>query len=425
MPGELPPLPPRSSAADPGGGDGLPREGRESATIPAAANLEAPMEEVADHLLSVADILKADHYVTPDAPGETATPLLPVIRPPARAEVASPVAPSPVAAPPIASIPAAKDLTGRPAARVGLVAGGIVFALLVARSMISGDRSVTWLALLGMNVVGTAGFNLMLRRSAWKHADQWLTAAVLQTGLWLPFLATEIVKPITFPSYTPADAGLLGLAVAALIGLQYCNVKALEHLEASVFSVIYNSRILFITLLGTFFLSEAIGIWALLGGGFIFLAIFIVRQKSTRAASAQGVIFALGAALSMSVMNTCEKELIRLVGYEQYIFPMFTIAAVIMWTIVLLRRTPQPLQIFFQPQSYALMILRACAGIGFSYSLVFGPVAVSSYISSLSVVLLVVFGMLFLGERDYLKSKIAATAVAIIGLTLILIDHIR
>jgi hypothetical protein len=56
--------------------------------------------------------------------------------------------------------------------------------------------------------------------------------------------------------------------------------------------------------------------------------------------------------------------------------------------------------------------------------LVYGPVAVSSYVSSLSVVLLVIFGMLFLGEKDYFKAKVAAAVSALAGLTLILIERL-
>ncbi len=266
---------------------------------------------------------------------------------------------------------------------------------------------------------------MLLRRSSWRHEDQWLTATILQTGLFIPFLFKEIVSPIHFPSYTPFEILLLGIAVTGIISLQFFNVKALENLEASVFSVVYNTRILFITLLGTFFLSEDIGLWAMLGGLFIFLAIFIVKQKGSKSLTKQGIMYAIGAALAMSVLNTCEKELIKLVGYEQYIFPLFLAAAIIMWVTVYARKTKNPLKLLTTPHSFLLMALRACAGIGFSYALVFGPVAVSSYISSLSVVLLVVFGMLFLNERDFLKSKIQATAVAILGLTFILIDSLK
>jgi drug/metabolite transporter (DMT)-like permease len=305
-----------------------------------------------------------------------------------------------------------------------MVVGAIVFGAIFIQSLLSGEKSITWLGLISMNVVGTAGFDLLLRGSSWQKVDRWLTATILQTGLFLPFLAKEVVSPIHFPHYTPSDYLLLGGAVTALITLQFCNVKALQHLEASVFSVVYNARILFATVLGLVFLSESVGMWSLIGGALIFLAIFIVRQRSAKAIAKQGIIFGLGAALAMSVMNTCEKELIKLVGYEQYIFPMFTVAAIIMWIVVLVRRTEAPFKLLIKPRGILLMALRACAGIGFSYSLVFGPVAVSSYISSLSVVLLVVFGMLFLGERDFIKSKLAATATAIAGLTLILIDSL-
>jgi drug/metabolite transporter (DMT)-like permease len=333
----------------------------------------------------------------------------------------------PVITPPTPTQAPAAESASRPATKLRLpllVIGLVIYIAIFIQSLLSHEKTITWLALLSMNVVGTVGFDLMLRRSSWQHIDRWLTATILQTGLFLPFLAKEIVAPIHFPPYTLFDFVLLGTAVTGLIALQFCNVKALEHLEASVFSVIYNSRIFFATAFGLVFLSESVGIWALLGGLLIFAAIFIIKQKGARAVTIQGIIYGLGAALAISAMNTCEKELIKLVGYEQYIFPMFTIAAIIMWVVVLVRRTPAPFNLLIRPESLLIMTLRACAGIGFSYSLVFGPVAVSSYISSLSVVFIVVFGMLFLGEWDYVKSKIIATAVAILGLTFILIDSL-
>lgn len=281
-----------------------------------------------------------------------------------------------------------------------------------------------WYLLIFLHLAGTVGFNLLLRHSMLRRADQWFTATVLQTGLFLPFLAWEIFRPIQFPAYTPYQLVLLGVAVAMLVALQYCNVKALQYLEAGVFSVVYNVRILFATLLGILFLSEPIGPWALLGGALIFAAIFIVRQKGKEAVTKRGVLYGLGAAASISIMNACEKELIHQVGYEQYIFPMFAIATVIMWGVVLQRRTPAPLHLLVQKQNLALMALRACAGIGFSAALIFGPMSVTSYLSSLSVVLVVLFGMVFLGERDYMKSKLASAAVALLGLTCILIGNV-
>lgn len=299
--------------------------------------------------------------------------------------------------------------------------------IIIGIVIISNNRTLTWLSLLGLNVVGTVGFNLLLRKLSWTRKDDWFTAAVLQTGLMVPFLIKEFVAPIHFPAYTLFDYLLLATAVTGLVFLQFCSVRALKYIEASVFSVVFNTRILFATIFATVFLGEVNHVDDLIGGLLIFMAVFIIEQKGMKAITAKGVLFAVGAALSISIMNTCEKELIRQVGFEQYIFPMFTIAAIIIWSIVLMRKTKEqiPFRLIVQPQSLLLMVLRACAGIGFSYSLVFGPVATSSYISSLSVVLLVVFGALFLGERDYIRSKAVATITAIAGLTFILLDSLK
>lgn len=376
-----------------------------------------------DHLADVVDKLEDDIKRPPPPPSlpNAPAPQIAAVQPVDEPRQSPPPAEAPITATDKSELAKPRAQTVKLSYPV-LAGGGAIFSAVFIYSLLSGHRNLTWLGLISMNVVGTAGFDLLLRGSSWRQVDRWLTATILQTGLFLPFLVKEIVRPIHFPHYTSFDILLLMCAVVALITLQFCNVKALQHLEASVFSVVYNARILFATVLGYLFLSESVGPMALFGGLLIFLAIFIVRQQGVKAIARQGLLFGLGAALAMSTMNTCEKELIKLVGYEQYIFPMFTIAAVIMWAVVLIRRVEAPYKLVLQPRGLLLMALRACAGIGFSYSLVFGPVAVSSYLSSLSVVLLVVFGMLFLGERDYLRAKLAATGTAIIGLTLILFD---
>lgn len=47
-----------------------------------------------------------------------------------------------------------------------------------------------------------------------------------------------------------------------------------------------------------------------------------------------------------------------------------------------------------------------------------------NYIAGMSVILMVLFGALLLGERDYLLRKAIATAVAISGLTVIFLSHV-
>jgi drug/metabolite transporter (DMT)-like permease len=363
------------------------------------------LESAADHLESVADQLT--HHLAPPAITPTALPAAPAI-------------PGAPAIPAAATAPSLSAQLAIPSTLFVIVA----LLLVLFESLQTQNKTLTWITLLTMNVVGTVGFNVMLRRSAWQKVDQWVTATVLQTGLFLPFLLKEIISPIHFPVFTPFDLFLIALAVTCLITLQFCNVKALQHLETSVFAVIFNSRIILATIFGTILLSELVSPWALVGGGLIFAAIFIVRQKGTKAITAQGIMYGLGAALAMSLMNTCEKELIKQVGYQQYIFPMWGAAAIIMWAVIFARRIQAPYRLLIRPQGLVIMTLRAYAGIGFTAALIYGSVAVSSYVSSLSVVLTIIIGMLFLGERDYLKYKLAAAGVALAGLSFILIDRL-
>ena len=400
---------------------------------PAGADPTEQLAAVTDHLNEVVDKLEDDiKRPPPPPPTPPSTPNATV------AEIAATLPPHETPEPPHATQPVivenepapatdASEQVPRPALKINpiwLIAGTCIYTVILIQSLRTSEKSITWLALLSMNVFGTVAYNLLLKRSEWKKVDQWVTAAVMQTGLAIPFLVKEIIRPIHFPAFTPFEYMLMAFCIVALITLQICNVKALKHLEASVYSVIFNSRIMLATLFGAFFLSESIGIWALLGGTLIFLAIFVVKQKSTRSVTTLGVLFSLGAALAMSSMNTCEKELIKLVGYQQYVFPVWTIAAVLMWIIVISRRTAIPYKMIFHPQGLSMMAVRAFAGIGFTASLMFGPLAVSSYISSLSVVFLVICGMLFFGEWDYLRSKIIATATSFVGLTFILIDSL-
>src|ERR1700752_62551 len=97
-----------------------------------------------------------------------------------------------------------------------------------------------WVALLCFHLVGLVGFNLTLRTSLLAKADRFTLAAIAQTGIALPAIILLIVKPPHFGSFTAADYCYLLCAIGLTIGLQVTNVKALQYLEASVFSVLYN-----------------------------------------------------------------------------------------------------------------------------------------------------------------------------------------
>lgn len=283
-----------------------------------------------------------------------------------------------------------------------------------------------WLLLLFVHVLGLSGFNLTLRRSLLNKADPFTMATVMQTGIAIPAVILMIVRPMTFGAYDHPRY-VIGFITALLltIGLQVSNTKAVEYLEASVYPMLYNLRILFITVLGILFVHESFVAVRVFGGILILLAIFIVQQKGSRAVTHKGLWWGVTAALVLSFLNMNEKLMLNDVGFFNY-FPIMSVSAAgLMWMYLLTRRTKPDVSLFRQTQTVQLMVLRAVSAYGFTSALAVGAlVSVANYISAMSVIVMVIFGVVLLGERDYLGRKAAATAVAVAGLTVVLLSYL-
>jgi uncharacterized membrane protein len=120
-----------------------------------------------------------------------------------------------------------------------------------------------------------------------------------------------------------------------------------------------------------------------------------------------------------------EKTLIGQVGYLGYAVPVMLSAAIIMWAVVLLSGRKIKLSYIREPKTIQLMVLRALSAYGFTLAFSAGAViSVATYISSLSVIIIVLLGIWFLNEKDHIKQKITATILAVIGLTTILISKL-
>jgi drug/metabolite transporter (DMT)-like permease len=282
-----------------------------------------------------------------------------------------------------------------------------------------------WLALLGVHLIGLVGFNLLLRKSVLGKVDKMTLATIMQTGIAVPALVLLVLFPPNFSSFTAVDFILIACATALGITLQVTNVKALQYLEASVFSILYNLRIILTTVLGILFLGESTELLRILGGVIILLAIVTVKQRSSRTNNSKGVWWAIAAVFALSFLNLTEKTLINSIGFLEY-FPIAAVlAAAIMWGYLVASKRKVDTKLLLQPKMLQLMTLRALSGYGFSLALAAGAlISVANYISGMGVIFTVLLGVIWLRERDYLFRKILATVVAVIGLTLVLLSGI-
>lgn len=282
-----------------------------------------------------------------------------------------------------------------------------------------------WLLFLALHLVGLTGYNLVLRKSLVGNVDRWTLATVMQTAIALPMVVALVIAPPPLSLYTWPRILLVAVTALLALALHIANVKALQHLEASVYSILYNLRIPLTTVLGILFLQESPTALQVAGGLLIFLAVTLVRQKGSKATTGTGVLWGIAAAVIISLLNFGEKKLIAEVGYLNYAIPVMLLASLFMVLITVLRKQKVDFDAFKQPQTVALMGLRALSAYGFTLAFNAGGIlSVSSYISSMSVIITVALGVLVLNERDWLKQKALATLIAVIGLTAILIANL-
>ena len=279
-----------------------------------------------------------------------------------------------------------------------------------------------WITLLLLHLVGLVGYSLLLRKQAVAHhLHPWVLATLLQTGIMLPMIIAAPFLPIDLGRFTPASIALSCVAVVLGIVILFSITKALHYLEASTYSVIYNLRIVIATVLAALLLSEVPSVWHIVGAALIVAAIVTVRQRGSQRVTKTGIAWGLVAAVCISIMNVVEKQLIHDVGVLTGA-PIITIAVgAIMWGVLLARRYKLPREYIFTKQIIGLMTLRSLSNWAFIFALATGAlVSVATFVSAISVVLIIGLGALLLGERDYLRRKILAATLAGLGLVAVI-----
>ena len=276
-----------------------------------------------------------------------------------------------------------------------------------------------WYSFLILHLVGLVGYNLVLRRSLSRRADPWVQAALMQTGIALPIIIVSWFVPLHLGAMTDEVGFLLCLALSLTIALHITNTLSLQRLEAGVHSVLYNVRLLFVTILGVILLGEYVSFLQIVGGGLIFMAAFIIRQRGSHKTTRAGVAWAVSCAMTIACLNIVEKKLVTSVGYVTYMTLMAYIATPLLWGIVLVLKRPIDRQLFCQKKTYLLMTFRALSAHCFVLALSAGLVSITSFISGPGVIIIMILGALLLGERDHPRQKILATMLATLGLACI------
>ncbi len=282
-----------------------------------------------------------------------------------------------------------------------------------------------WILLLTMHLIGIVGYTVYLRKSALSTIDKTLLAALMQTAVFVPVLFVLAFSGGVNLQLAPWQWALLVLSGFSLVGIQFLGIIALKYLEASVFTIIFNLRLLFTTLFGFLVLSELPTPLQLLGGLVIFASIIALNLHRQRRYASKPIVFGILITLYFSVHATLEKFNIVHIGLLPYFVVSGGLATVILWAWVWQRRIRLTrVAESFDWHTAQLLVLRTMSAWGYVLALQYGSLAVTNYVSGMSVPLIVLYGVFKLKERTELREKITATLIAFAGLTLILVGHL-
>lgn len=282
-----------------------------------------------------------------------------------------------------------------------------------------------WLILITAHLIGIVGYTLLLRKSVLGNLSKTLMAALMQTAIFLPSILFLIFGNVTF-SHSITEWFFLILGGFMLAGLMITNVWALSHLDASLFTILYNLRLLMTTILGFLILGELPSPLQMLGGLIILVSIFMLNLHQNKRWRSKSILIGLFAMLWFSFHAVLEKYNLQRLDFQSYFFTFSLIGTVLMWLLVIYKRINIMGQIehIHDKKIYALLVTRALSAYGYTYALLYGSLAVTNYVSGMSVALIVLFGIHVLGEKEDMKQKLTAVGVACVGLTLILMGRI-
>ncbi len=245
----------------------------------------------------------------------------------------------------------------------------------------------------------------------------------LFTGIFVVIIGF-LLHAFSFPHITPF---LLFFLIMGIFLYAFGNLyifKALKETEASKFTVIYSTRVLFTILVAVIFLSESFVIKQMIGTILIFSGIVIVSLKSNKLHLQKGDLYALIAAVFFGLANANAKFLLHSFAVYPYMAYVFFAPPILLGVIY-----PKELQYishFFEKKNFIKMfwvsLFWALANISFFEAIKRTPsISILSSMQLTSVIVTVILSIVFLKERKNIGKKLVGTVISFIGLILLTI----
>lgn len=247
-------------------------------------------------------------------------------------------------------------------------------------------------------------------------------------AVWAQFLSGFLLLIYAFiagfkiPSNFTIILPNLLLMLIAYTGMNIFVYKALNYTEASVFTVLFAARVIFIVLGATILLKEPFSVKQISGTALIILSIVIISFKKQNIKFKKGELFSLLAGLFLAVGAINDTYILKVFDVKSYSPFGFLIPSFLIWGLNLrssknIIKLPR-LKIF--PGIVLLAAIYSASYLFYNLAYFSGNNAGQmAAIYQITSVLTVILAIILLKERSKLLIKLLAAILGFIGVLLI------
>lgn len=257
------------------------------------------------------------------------------------------------------------------------------------------------------------------------------------------FIKQDESDPIAYATLFQLFCGFIMVIIAAIFGIHIPDLrplalnlllvpvfyglatlfiyKSLKNVEASIFTILFASRAIWIILGGVLLLREVFLPVQILGTVLILGSVIMVSwSKSVR--FQRGEYFALLAASLFALGTVNDTFILKVMDPTTYLGYSFLAPGIFIWLI-----NWKKSKLIFKTMTtkaskniWIISIVYSISALGFYWAYTVGRnIAQIASIYQISTITTIVFAVLLLKERDHLLRKLIATAIGFIGVLLV------
>lgn len=277
---------------------------------------------------------------------------------------------------------------------------------------------MSWQILLAISIV-TYAASVVLQRVLLKkeNSDPIAFSIVFQliTGIIIYFYT--IVNGFIMPDFSTNWLNFVLMAILYALANVFI-FHSLKLIEASKFTILFSSRVFWTVGAAVFFLKETFSFQQLIGTFLIIVSVIMVSWEKEKIRLNRGELFAIIGAALFGLAFVNDAFILRSNDVASYLVISFITPALLIW-ITNLKSTKNMKHLVDKttlPKLLVLSTFYAISGITIFLAYQIGKNAAQiGPLDQIATILIVVFGVFFLKERDYILRKLVGSVVTFVG----------